>query len=938
MPATIPMTHATPRSRHTTLALLLCCALVQFLHGESGHDATYWAARRLEWLQAHPIRIIFNNDGGDLSLTKQGEGMEQNFLTYRHQGLLDKKVDVICYTTQTAPIGITCTESALADTFWRNATGRNSEKLKEMRRQGSDPLKASLTFAHQHGMLSFWGLRMNDCHDIFTGCEDLFAPWKRLHPELLVGSADKRPPYAYWSALDYGRPEVRKLTVDILREGLENYDVDGLDLDFCRHWCLFKSAAAGGRPSEAECDALTEMMRRIRQTADAVSERRQRPLFIHIRVMDSVEACRAMGIDLPRWCREGLVDMVSGGSEVRLNQPDYWADVAHEFPNVRFYMTLTESQIQGENPVIQRNLNPLNYRAQAAAAWQAGVTGIHAFNQYYPSHASSIYLSEIDNPGNLSKLNKMYHFSQVFLPAGRFGNGWERFQKCPTLTPAAAQALPTSAPLKLPLYLGHEAPGAQCTLLLDLRNTASDGITVACNDTALPPGRNQSGLLAFNVPADILHPGLNMFAVQAADAGAPESVLVGDKILVQNENQGTWRRLYGAVGFVYGKSEAIQGGGYLLADISDIGISNLARPLESAGGGTITIDFEAKCLAASTPEAALLRLANGVGTETLYLAPDGVSLKYAKKRHAFAANEQFHRYTIVLRDHRLELYLDGDRKAPVLSADMTTPVEADHDTVVLPAVEPLSWLERDSLLIGSLSREGTGAVLYRNMTIAHSNASATRLYDGALLVVHDTAANDLPAILAPRVQPDSQASVRTTILRPKELAAWQQTMANKDNLKIQDDCILIDSRRAGPVLRHEFPEGEPAPVIQVDFDFRPLEQDCPKGQLQVAVFVNDRGNGTWLAGYRLHLNGVQFLDETKQPYPDGTNGIVHARLLLDTRAGLADLYIGNAPEPVLRNRCFAIAKRTAQAISVGDGSVAVEGRCEIHAVIVTEHL
>ena len=861
--------------------------------------------------------------------------MEQDFLTYRHQGLLDKKVDVICYTTQTAPIGVTTNESALADSFWRNANGRTTERLKEMRRQGSDPLKASLTFAHKNGLLSFWGIRMNDCHDTFSGCEDLFAPWKREHPELLVGAADRRPPYAYWSALDYGRPEVRQLTVDILREGLENYDVDGLDLDFCRHWCLFKSAAEGGTPSQAECDAFTEMMRQIRQAADAVSEKRQRPLFIHVRVMDSVEACRAMGIDLPRWCREGLVDMVSGGSEVRLNQPDYWAEVGRQFPNVRFYMTLTESQIQGENPVIQRNLNPLNYRAQAAAAWQAGVDGIHAFNQYYPSHASSIYLAEIDDYRNLLNLNKMYYFSHVFLPAGRFGKGWEEFQKYPTLTPAAAQSVPANAPMELPLYLGQEAPGGQYTLLLDLRGTATAAeIAVTCNGVVLPSGRALGSLLAFDVPSDAVHPGLNSFTVLGTNGGASESVLVGDKILVLNDNQGTWRRLYGATGFVPGKSEAIQDGGYLVADVSDIGISNLARPLESEGGGTTTIDFEARCLAASTPEAAVLRVANGNATETLYLAPDGVSLKYGGKRHAFAADETFHRYTIVLQDNRLDLYLDGDRRAPVLSTDLTTPATADHATVAVPSVEPLPWLERDSLLIGSLSKEGTGAVLYRKMTIAHSNASAARLYDGALLVVHDAAANDLPAILAPRVK----APARTTLLRPNELKDWQQTMANKENFKIQSDCLVIDSRRAGPVLKHLLPQGEPAPIIQVDFDFKPLESDCPKGQLQVAVFVNDRGSGTWLAGYRLHLDGVQFLDEMKQPYPAGTQGIVHGRLLLDTRAGLADLYIGDAPDPVLRNRCFSITKRTEQCVSVGDGSVAVEGRCEIHSVAVTEYL
>jgi len=918
--------------RHIAAIILLAAAALP----SWGDDAS--AASRQALFEARPLKVLFNNDGGDLYRIKsKGADAVKDFLVHRHEGLLDKEVDVVCYTTQTSPVGITCAQSDIADTFYREVSGRCSAPLKELMGQGTDPLRESIAFSHAHGMMGFWGIRMNDCHDSFRGCEELFAPWKAAHPELLVGSAEERPPYAYWSALDFGRAEVREMTVRVLSEGMARYDVDGIDLDFCRHWCLFKSAAWGDVPSQEECDALTAMMRQIRARAEEIAAQRGRPMLILVRVMDSIDACRAMGIDLPRWCEEGLVDMVSGGSELRLNQPDYWAGVARRYPQVHFYMCQTEAQIKGENPILGRNYNPLNFRGQAAAAYHAGLYGIHAFNQYFPSVPSSSYLAEIDDPEKLLGLNKMYYFSQVFLQAARFGRGWEKFQTMPTVTPACPLALTVTAPTILPLYLGDEATDARRTLLLDTRGAiAPEELSVAFNGTALAKGRRLSGLLAYEIPAEAAHPGLNQVAIAIKTSGSEEMAMRGDGILGSGQPQGTWRRLFGDKGFVAGKSEVIQDGGYLLADLTDAGCHNLSRPLDAVPGTPVLIDFQAKVLRSDAADAMVLRIANGRFTETLQLSPEGVSLKYAAKRHDFPAADGFHRYSVRVEDDALRLAIDGQE---VLAAPMATPCNADQAVVAGQCAEVTAWVQGNSLLVGSLSKSGTAAALFREMTIRNDAIASARLYDGALLVIHQPGAADLPAELMPLVEvPAAEVPTRQFSLRADALEGWQKSSFNNDNLKVTEGYILMDHRTVGPVLSHPLPD-DLGPLLEVEFTMRALEENCPKGQMHALVVFDDkRSGGSLLAGYRIHKDGVQFLDDPKVACQPDADGILRLRIRVDTETAIADLYAGDAAEPFLRHRCFGVAKRSPQAVSFGDGSSAVIGRSELHWARVTEYL
>ena len=675
---------------------------------------------------------------------------------------------------------------------------------------------------------------------------------------------------------------------------------------------------------------MTGLLRRVRRAADAAGSRRGRPVLILVRVMDSVEACRAMGVDLEKWCADGLVDIVAGGSEIRLNQPDYLGALARKYPHVKFYMVQTDAQIGGQHPLLTRNRSRLNFRGQAAAAYAGGVHGVYSYNEYTPQAVCASYLRDIGDREKLPGMNKLYYFSQSFLLPDRFGRDWGRFQKMPSLTPAAQLPLFSQSARELELFAGAETPGARFRLLLWVSGIAPDAVQAQFNGVPLGNGRELRGLAVYDVPETAVKPGRNRVTISSRAPSGARQILSGKEILVYQVNQGAWRRLYSA-GFVPGKSEEITGGGYLVRDLSDKHFHNLAYPWDAAPSHRIEIDLEAKVLPGSAPDTAMLRLADGVHAEYLQLLPDKIRLKNAGKSFALDTVSEFRRYHVVLEKDHISVAVDGK---PALQGKLETPWSADSRLVVDRAAEKCGWLGQNSLVLGSLSPEGTGGGIYRNLALCNRAHSGV-LLDGALLAVHSS---DDPEVmpyldippLASRIAGEPVWKFR---LAADERDKWKASSFNSENLRSDESVIVIDSRRAGPVLSSGLParQGE---LVVLDLDIDPLDKECRKSQLQAVVTAPGSDGGGRLWGYRFGFDNVRFLDEAPVPLPRNASGRVSARIVIDPALGLGELYVNGSAKPLLRNPGFGATRRDFS-VSVGDGSVAVEGRCGIHEAAVS---
>jgi hypothetical protein len=124
------------------------------------------------------------------------------------------------------------------------------------------------------------------------------------HPEYVIRQPDGR---TNETALDYSHPEVRAHRLAVMRELAENYDIDGLDLDFCR-WAKFFPRDQGVEKAAI----MTEFMGQVRKMLnEAAGKRSSKRLVLGVRVPETVRASWLAGLDPETWVRNGWIDYLA---------------------------------------------------------------------------------------------------------------------------------------------------------------------------------------------------------------------------------------------------------------------------------------------------------------------------------------------------------------------------------------------------------------------------------------------------------------------------------------------------------------------------------------------------------------------------------------------------------------------------------------------------
>ena len=295
--------------------------------------------------------------------------------------------------------------------------------------------------------------------------------------------------------------------------------MDGIELDFFRHLYLFKEVARGAVATAEQLTMLTDMLTQIREMTERVGMKKGKPILVLVRIPDSIDYGRGVGIDIETWMEKGLVDMIVGSDYFRLNFWDYLVAMGHRY-GVKVYAGLSEPRVQNEHPALVRLQNPV-YRARASAAWQAGVDGLYIFNEY---NTRSRYLKEIGNAGKLEHKNNLYFVTyRNGNPNSYLKNGRD-YSAIPILTPVNPRVL-ESAPVSFQLEIGNENTPARTALILYLKEGAPEWIKASLNNTDLNYlKKTNDGLAVFEVPAGSVKPGINTLNI-GLKQGNPATLL-----------------------------------------------------------------------------------------------------------------------------------------------------------------------------------------------------------------------------------------------------------------------------------------------------------------------------------------------------------------------------------------------------------------------------
>lgn len=481
-------------------------------------------------------RIIFNNDGCEIFLLPQAT--KEAFLAARTTPLLGTQVDSIFYCT-TQGFGLFTHFTKVGQMFMtregRYGSGqKNDNRMPAFVEAGIDPLQVMVDFSRQHGLEVFCSFRMNDNHD---GSSADYGPIrfkynavKSAHPDYLLGRQGEPLKYGGWSALDYGRPEVRELMFRYVEEVCHNYDLDGIELDFFRHPVFFKPTTRGQPVTTEERAGMTDLVRRIRKVADEAGVARGRPFLVAMRVPDSLEYDQAIGLDVERWLADDQLDILVVGGYFKLNDWDYSVALARKH-GVKIYPSLDDSRVRDDAARNARQ-SDLAYRGRAAAAWGAGVDGIYFFNYFSDSNLKfdqgGTVFRTVGDSRQLASLDKDYFGSIRGVGVASFGNyPLAPFQRVETLNPAVPRRIGPgeSAMARIQIAESSSGKGAGGTQTLRLRfdrGAPGNAAIVSLNGRTLPGGRLEDKWLVFPLESSWVKAGANEVAVKLqADASAP---------------------------------------------------------------------------------------------------------------------------------------------------------------------------------------------------------------------------------------------------------------------------------------------------------------------------------------------------------------------------------------------------------------------------------
>lgn len=457
-------------------------------------------------------RIIVDNDGGDVFYCA-GPAYEE-FIASRFAGLAGTGATTVFYTTVSSGFSVFTHNTKIGSVRTAHEERHPRNIVGDLLARGTDCLQYAVRFCREHDMEIFWGMRMNDTHDGTGASYSNFSfrqnAWKLAHPACLLGSMDNRPRYGAWSAVNYNCDEVRELAFRFAEEVCQNYDVDGVHLDFFRHPVFFPSVA-DGRPAEpSELACMTALMRRIREMTLREGEKRGKPLLLSVRVPDSAEYARFLGLDLESWLSEGLVSLLCTASYLQLDDWEYSAALGHR-SGVPVYPSLDETRIRDQEANALR-MSPDGMRARCANALNAGADGVLLFNYIVDDvkNGSERYdvISDIANP-DLLKRKAMRYFAS-FLGIGAVAGGappHNGYIRIPTLNPAAPLELENAG--EVSVYIGEDCAGRQ-NAILDLVCEAEPGtFSVLVNGILAGTAEPRDGKASLEIDPALLKPGRN---------------------------------------------------------------------------------------------------------------------------------------------------------------------------------------------------------------------------------------------------------------------------------------------------------------------------------------------------------------------------------------------------------------------------------------------
>ncbi len=359
------------------------------------------------------------------------------------------------------------------ESFPMVAGWRAYENLKSLNERGLDPLKVLIDRAHEKGIEFFGSLRQSHQADP-NDREDLVGwmfNWQfRIdHPEWCLKGPGRH-------AFDWTHPEVRTERFALIEETVNEYDVDGIEIDWTFWPHYFEADEV-----EDKAPILTEYMSEVRKAVDRAATKRGRPIALGARVLPTRAGNMAAGMDAARWIEQGFLDFVVPtvyqDRQIDADLPFEWVvEIAHS-NGCKVYSTLHDQV--GSDGNDHASLD--HYRAGAASHRAKGADGV-----YLPWFKWPHGPEERDLLGRIGDTKLLAHGSKQYVVRQRFEVSTEQLYGAQL--PAKIEVGPEASPTTVSFFIADEFDTeTRSTLrLIMYDHTVHDDAVVTLNDKELP--------------------------------------------------------------------------------------------------------------------------------------------------------------------------------------------------------------------------------------------------------------------------------------------------------------------------------------------------------------------------------------------------------------------------------------------------------------------
>lgn len=270
---------------------------------------------------------------------------------------------------------------------------------------GGDIVQVFVDRCREKALAPFISFRLNDSHGhelvhaepgtLEGWAWHCLSPWHVNHPEWRIGQN-----LTDWNnrVLNWAIPEVRQQKFDYIREIIEQYDIDGFELDYMRTNSYFR---LNETPLAERRKIMLDFVSDVRAVLDATAKPGQHR-WLCVRIPCRISRHDELGVDVEAFYKAG-VDMINLCSSFFTEQQSDIAEITKRLPDAAVYLEATSAAslgayIGGYDQTFRRMTDEEFYTA-GHLAFSRGGSGTSTFNfVYYREHHGNDKIGPFTEP------------------------------------------------------------------------------------------------------------------------------------------------------------------------------------------------------------------------------------------------------------------------------------------------------------------------------------------------------------------------------------------------------------------------------------------------------------------------------------------------------------------------------------------------------------